>query len=166
MTEQIPINEVNQDLIPWPDGNPKCGEEGEGEEGEEGEKCKSYITAPKGLFQWVIGVTWWGLLLVSIFICIDTRNTRYMSTCLVSSIPCRSIWRSICRSSLLPSPCLMINILVSSWRLFIMWLLAVLSSRESVLTRPTTWCEMGVVSSLLVLWNLVQRLEWAGQGTV
>ena len=29
MTEQIPINEVNQVVIPWPDGNPKSGEEGE-----------------------------------------------------------------------------------------------------------------------------------------
>ena len=34
MTEQIPINEVNQVVIPWPDGNPKSGEGGEGEGGD------------------------------------------------------------------------------------------------------------------------------------
>ena len=28
------------------------------EKEEEEKKCKSYITAPKGLFQWVVGVTW------------------------------------------------------------------------------------------------------------
>ena len=30
-TEQIPMNKVNQVVIPWPDVNPKCGEEGGGD---------------------------------------------------------------------------------------------------------------------------------------
>ena len=44
----IPIIDVNWYLIPWPDVNKNVEEE---EEEEKEENCKSYITAPKGLFQ-------------------------------------------------------------------------------------------------------------------